>query len=151
MPDVLHELSAQLPDAREAIRVGVRLLLAAVAGGVLGFERQRSGKSAGLRTHMLVALGTATFVVATQAAGGSMESMARVVQGTAAGIGFIGAGAILKGPEGIRGLTTAASIWMTAALGVAAAMGRLWVAISATIVAWIVLSILGKLEPHPQS
>jgi putative Mg2+ transporter-C (MgtC) family protein len=151
MPDVWRELAAEVPSATEALRFSFRLLLAALLGGVLGYERQRSGKSAGLRTHMLVAVGSATLVVSTEAAGGSLDDVARVIQGTAAGIGFIGAGAILKGAEGIRGLTTAASIWMTAALGVAAGMGRPWLAAFAALVAWIVLAFLIRFEPHPHS
>jgi putative Mg2+ transporter-C (MgtC) family protein len=151
MPDVWRELAAEIPDATEAIRFSSRLLLAALLGGVLGYERQRSGKSAGLRTHMLVALGSACFVVGTAAVGGSTDDLARIVQGVAAGIGFIGAGAILKGSEGVRGITTAASIWMTAALGVAAGMGRLWLAAFAAFVAWGVLAVLSRLEPHPRA
>src|SRR5215470_11800098 len=112
MLDVWRALAAEVPDLAEAVRFSARLLLAALVGAILGYERERSGKSAGLRTHMLVSLGSATFVVATAAVGGSLDDLARVVQGTAAGIGFIGAGAILKGVEGVRGLTTAASIWM---------------------------------------
>jgi putative Mg2+ transporter-C (MgtC) family protein len=148
MPDVWHDFAAEVPAVAENIRFSLRLLLAAILGGVLGYERQRSHKSAGLRTHMLVALGSATIVVAMAGTNGSLDDVARVVQGAAAGIGFIGAGAILKGAEGIRGLTTAASLWMTAALGVTAGMGRLWLAIFAAVVAWLVLGLLGRLEPH---
>ena len=151
MSDVWRELAAEVPNAVEAVRFAFRLIIAAVVGGILGYERQRSGKSAGLRTHMLVSLGSATFVASMAAVGGSLDDVARVVQGTAADIGFIGAGAILKGAEGVRGLTTAASIWMTAGLGVAAGMGRLWLVALATVVAWIVLAFLTRFEPHPRS
>jgi putative Mg2+ transporter-C (MgtC) family protein len=135
----------------EAVGLAARLLLAALLGGLLGYERQRSGKFAGLRTHMLVALGAATFVVATVGVGGSRDDVARVVQGAAAGIGFIGAGSIIKTSEGhrIRGLTTAASIWMTAGLGVAAGMGSYATAIVAALVAWFILGVLVRFE-HPQ-
>jgi putative Mg2+ transporter-C (MgtC) family protein len=151
MADLLRALAAEIPDLSEAIRLASRLVMAALLGGVLGRERQRSGKSAGVRTHMLVALGSATFVVSTFAIGGSVNDLARVVQGTTAGIGFIGAGAILKLNEGerVRGLTTASSIWMTAALGVAAGMGRLWIAAFAAIVAWAVLGLLSRFERDP--
>jgi putative Mg2+ transporter-C (MgtC) family protein len=129
------------------------LVLASLLGGLLGYERQRSGKVAGLRTHMLVALGSATLVVATVGTGGSSGDVARVVQGAAAGIGFIGAGAILKvstGDHHIRGLTTAASIWMTAAIGVAAGMGSFVTATVAALGAWFTLSVLVRFEPHPR-
>ena len=91
----------------------VRLLLAALCGGLLGFERGRAGKEAGLRTHMLVTLGVAFFVLIPQQAGVSPGDMNRVIQGIITGIGFIGAGTILKlsEREEVRGLTTAAGIW----------------------------------------
>lgn len=133
------------------LHLALRLVIATVLGGLLGFERQRSGKVAGLRTHMLVALGSATFVVAAVAMGGSNDDIARVVQGAAAGIGFIGAGAILKVSESetIRGLTTAASVWMTSAIGVAAGMGSLAIAAVAALAAWFILSVVARFEPHP--
>jgi len=117
---ILGELASSLPDAREAVRVVIRLLAALVAGAIIGFQRERSGKAAGLRTHMLVCLGTTLFVIAALDSGMQQDAMSRVVQGLATGIGFLGAGAILKleNERMIRGLTTAAGIWMTAALGV---------------------------------
>src|SRR5215472_8770174 len=87
---------ADLPDAGLAAQLGVRLLLAALLGGLLGYERERSGKAAGMRTHMLVALGAALFVLVPQQAGASPESLTRVLQGVTAGVGFLGAGTILK-------------------------------------------------------
>ena len=95
----------------------VRLVAAALLGGVIGAEREAGGKAAGLRTHMLVSLGAALFVIAPQQAGLGGASLVSIVQGVAAGIGFIGAGTILKltEREEIKGLTTAASIWLTAA------------------------------------
>jgi putative Mg2+ transporter-C (MgtC) family protein len=131
----------------------VRLLAAAALGGVPGYERERSGKVAGLRTHMLVSLGAATFVVATGAAGASTQDLARVVQGIATGIGFIGAGAILKRAgeaEDVHGLTTAASIWMAASIGVSAGLGSLGVALVAALFAWVILSVLAHFEPGPR-
>ncbi len=88
-------------------------------GAIVGYERERTGKSAGLRTHMLVSLSSAIFVLAPLEAGMNPGDVSRVIQGVAAGIGFIGAGAIMKLPEEgqIDGLTTAAGIWMTAGLG----------------------------------
>jgi len=137
---------SDVPDAAGVTRVVLRLLVAAALGGALGFERERAGKAAGVRTHMLVALGTALFVLVPQQAGVSPEHLTRVVQGLVAGIGFLGAGAIIKhGEEGrIEGLTTAAGIWMTAAIGVAAGVGREATAVISTLLALIVLALL----PH---
>src|SRR5205085_6243353 len=107
------------------MRVAVRLLVAVLIGGVVGFEREREGKAAGIRTHMLVSLGAALLTLACLEAGFKSADMSRVVQGLVTGIGFLGAGTILKTNDEhhIRGLTTAASIWMTMSLGVAVALG----------------------------
>src|SRR5262245_62399512 len=122
---VADDLS-DLPDLSQVVRIAARLTLAAVLGGLLGYDREKAGKSAGLRTHMLVALGAAVFTLVPDLAGTDVPSMGRVVQGIVAGIGFIGAGAILKqGEKGrVRGLTTAAGLWLTAAIGMAAGWGR---------------------------
>jgi putative Mg2+ transporter-C (MgtC) family protein len=145
---VLAEDFSDLPDVAEAIRVVLRLLIAALLGGLLGWEREATGKAAGLRTHMLVALGAALFVLVPQRAGMKIEDLSRVIQGIAAGIGFLGAGAILKETEAhrIRGLTTAAGIWLTAAVGLAAGLGRELSAIAGTVLALIILGGLPKVE-----
>lgn len=137
-----------LPSAIEVARVAVRLLLAAILGGVLGFERQRRGKAAGLRTHMLVAVGTALFTIAPIQAGMSIADVSRILQGIAAGVGFIGAGAILKrtDQEEIKGLTTAAGIWLTAAVGAAVGLGSLWVPVLGALFALAILSTLRYIE-----
>jgi putative Mg2+ transporter-C (MgtC) family protein len=133
-------------DAVRAARIGTRLLLAAVLGGAIGFERQRKRKPAGLRTHMLVALGAALFVV-SQHPTESPDAASRVIQGVAAGVGFLGAGAILKDSrEWVHGLTTAADIWLTAAIGVAAGMGRGSTALLTTVLALVILAILPRFE-----
>jgi putative Mg2+ transporter-C (MgtC) family protein len=148
MSMILEELAASLPDARETVRIVIRLLAALVAGGIIGFQREASGKAAGLRTHMLVSMGTALFVLAGAEMGMEQDAMSRVVQGLATGIGFLGAGAILKleGSREIKGLTTAAGIWMTAALGVAIGLGHLGTAAIGTAFAWIVLALLIRLD-----
>ena len=145
---ILGELASSLPDAREAVRVAIRLLAALVAGAIIGFQRERSGKAAGLRTHMLVCLGTTLFVIAALDSGMQQDAMSRVVQGLATGIGFLGAGAILKleNERMIRGLTTAAGIWMTAALGVTIGLGQLGTAAVGVLFAWVVLAVLIRLE-----
>jgi putative Mg2+ transporter-C (MgtC) family protein len=135
---------SDLPDFAEAIRMAVRLIMAAVLGGILGYDRERIGKSAGLRTHMLVALAAALFVLIPQQAGMTDADISRVIQGILAGIGFLGAGAILRGSNDVevRGLTTAAGIWLTAAIGIAAGLGREASAILGTALAYLILSTL---------
>ena len=137
-----------LPDAGRFVTVSIRLITAVVLGGLLGYERESVGKAAGLRTHMLVALGAALFVIAPREGGLGEGDVGRIIQGVAAGIGFIGAGTILKKAdrEQITGLTTAASVWLTAAIGIGAAIGPLWLSLISALCAWIILYGLGKLE-----
>ena len=117
---------ADLPGVAEVTQIVLRMLLAALLGGLVGFQRERVGKSAGLRTHMLVSLGSAFFVMIPYQAGMSIADLSRVMQGIMTGVGFLGAGTILKREtdEQIEGLTTAAGLWLTAAVGSAAGMGR---------------------------
>src|SRR5688572_6221793 len=105
---LLDELSASLPSAQEAVRVVVRFVAALIAGGIIGWQRERSGKAAGLRTHLLVCTGTTLFVLAAIDAGMQLDALSRVIQGLVTGIGFLGAGAILKveSSHQIKGLTT---------------------------------------------
>ena len=140
---VLSEFS-DVPDAMQVTRIVLRLLVAATLGGLLGYERERQGKSAGVRTHMLVAIGAALFVLIPQQAGASSTDLSRVLQGLIAGVGFLGAGAIIMGNREVetRGLTTAASIWVTAAIGVAAGMGRESTAVLSTLMALLILSVV---------
>ena len=125
-----------------------RLSLAAALGGLVGFEREHTGKAAGLRTHMLVALGCALLMLLPEELGIDAQGSSRVIAGVVAGIGFLGAGAILKRTEPleIRGLTTAASIWVTAAIGLAVGGGAWQTAIIAVALTFAILSILGWLE-----
>lgn len=140
------ELTRGLPDWESLLRVSLRLLAAVALGGVIGLQREQSHKPAGLRTHILVSAGTALFMLGSSAANMTVEGLSRVVQGVATGIGFIGAGCILKLQQTIKGLTTSASVWMTAAIGAAAGMGCLGVAILSTAVAWLVLAMVGSFE-----
>src|ERR687895_2863068 len=123
-----QELTSGLPDARQLVQVLIRLVAATLLGAVVGIQREKAGKPAGLRTHILVTLGTAVFVLACSGVGMSLDGLSRVIQGVVTGIGFIGAGSILKLSEerNIQGLTTAAGIWMTSAIGVAVGIGS-WV------------------------
>jgi putative Mg2+ transporter-C (MgtC) family protein len=138
-----------LPDMDQLVRVLVRVVVAAALGAILGAERERAGKAAGLRTHMLVALGAALFVLFPAEAGMSTGDLSRVIQGVATGIGFIGAGTILKRPDSdeIQGLTTAASIWLTAAIGMAVGAGQLWLPVISAVAAWLILFALSRLMP----
>ncbi|ALM86341.1 MgtC/SapB family protein [Bordetella sp. N] len=146
--NTVREEFSDLQDLAAFTRVFVRLMLAVILGGILGYERQLTGKPAGLRTHMLVSLGAALFVLVPLQSGMPVNDVSRVLQGVIAGIGFLGAGAIIKmSEEGqIKGLTTAASIWLTAAIGVAAGLGREATAVFATVLALIILGALHKLD-----
>jgi putative Mg2+ transporter-C (MgtC) family protein len=142
---VVAEFS-DVKDVGEITTITVRLLMAAILGGILGFEREHRGKAAGVRTHMLVAIGSALFVLIPLQAGISDAEMSRVMQGIITGIGFLGAGAILKGHDekDLKGLTTAAGIWVTSAIGVAAGLGRESLAILCTFLALLVLIAIPK-------
>jgi len=144
---VLSEFS-DIPDAKQITLITLRLLIAATLGGLLGYEREQKGKAAGLRTHMLVALGAAIFILIPQQAGASIADLTRVLQGLVAGVGFLGAGAIITGnrQEEARGVTTAAGLWLTAAIGVAAGMGREATAVLSTALALIILYLIPKVE-----
>ncbi|WP_395059684.1 MgtC/SapB family protein [Polaromonas sp.] len=158
---------SDLDDLAQTTRVVVRLTVAAVLGGLLGWEREHKGQAAGVRTHMLVAMGAALFVLVSQQIGMAQDDMSRVIQGITAGVGFLCAGTILKGDKAgeVKGLTTAAGLWLTAAMGVAAGLGRELTAILATVLALVILAAVpvlvrmiakpapliadGKLPPEP--
>jgi len=144
---------ADLPSVAEVVRVTIRLLMAAILGGVLGYEREQQGKNAGLRTHMLVSAGAALFVLVPQQAGMSEESISRVIQGLLAGIGFLGAGTILhlEAEHKVKGLTTAAGIWFTAAIGIAVGLGREATALLSTVLALTIIAVLPRFERAMQT
>src|SRR5688572_31855301 len=122
MEMILDELDSGLPDAQQLTRVVIRMLAAALLGALVGIQRERAGKPAGVRTHMLVSMGGALFVITCLEWGMDSADMSRVIQGLVTGIGFIGGGAILKlaRQREVEGLTTAAGLWMTCAVGIAA-------------------------------
>jgi putative Mg2+ transporter-C (MgtC) family protein len=136
----------RVPDIADTLRVLVRLIVAGAFGAVIGAEREASGKAAGLRTHILVALGAALFVLFPSESGMTSADMSRVIQGVATGIGFLGAGTILKRADGehVIGLTTAASIWVTAAVGLAVGAGEFVLPLFIVVFVWVVLRVL----PH---
>lgn len=139
---------SDIPDLEQLTRVVVRLLLAAFLGGLIGLERELAGKAAGLRTHMLVALGSALSVLVVLQAGFETEDLARVIQGLLAGVGLLCAGAILKGnrEDEVHGLTTSASLWMTAAIGVGAGLGRDAMVVLSALLVLAILSMEGPLR-----
>jgi len=151
--DLAHVLAREfgdLPDATQIARFAARMAVALLAGAVIGWDRALRASSAGFRTHILVAVGAALFMIVPQSAGFDNADLSRVVQGLVAGIGFLGAGAILKMDDRgeIKGLTTAASIWVTAAIGMTAGLGQLVTALASTVVALVVLSLLPRPEPR---
>lgn len=148
MSALWQELTAGLTDLAHLEHVIIRLIAAGILGAVVGMQRERAGKPAGLRTHMLVSLGTTVFILGCSSAGMTSDALSRVVQGILTGIGFLGAGSILKISEDrdIQGLTTAAGVWMTAAIGVAVGLGSLGVALLSTIATLGVLLFARPIE-----
>ncbi len=137
------------------IESALRLLLATLCGAALGWERERHAKPAGLRTHMMVSLGAATFLLAGmhymeslgQAEPDWMQAdLFRIISGIIGGVGFLGAGSIIEARGDVRGLTTAASIWLAAATGVTCGMGYYGLGIMAVGFAMITLVVVGTFE-----
>ena len=123
----------------------LRLLLAAALGAAIGYQREKTGKQAGLRTHTLICIGAALFTVVSIYGFGIASDPARVAAGVVVGIGFIGAGVILHREGGVvAGLTTAATIWLVAGIGLAVGTGLYVVSVVATALILLVLLI-----PHP--
>lgn len=145
----LEEFS-DIADIKQATVITLRLSLAVLLGAAIGYERERRGKDAGLRTHILASLGAAIFILVPATSGMTTADISRVMQGVVAGIGFLGAGAILKQEKDqeVKGLTTAAGIWVAAAVGFAAGYGREATAVASTLVALFVLITLGKMEKN---
>lgn len=127
-----------------------RLVAAFVVGAVLGIERQRRGKPAGLRTHVLVAVASAVLMALSELLRTGLPDVAgdpaRIAQGVLAGIGFIGAGTIVRQPDRVVGLTTAATIWMAASLGLIAGAGFYILALSGAVLSLIAINLLGRLD-----
>ena len=144
---------ADVKDVAKVTQLVLRMLLATLLGSFLGYQRERQGKEAGLRTHMLVALGSTFFVLIPLQAGMPLGDLSRVLQGLIAGIGFLVAGAILKqqDPQQIYGLTTAAGLWLTASVGIAVGLGRETSAILGTVLALIILSLLPRVRPSAEA
>jgi putative Mg2+ transporter-C (MgtC) family protein len=142
------------------LNISFRLCLALVIGAIIGLERQIRHKPAGLRTHMLVSLGSAIFTLIIMQTDGSQSSddaLSRVIQGIAAGVGFLGAGEIVRQSSQesqqleIHGLTSAAAIWVSAALGIAAGCGLWQLALVAALLTFLVLTVFKRLEKHQRN
>jgi putative Mg2+ transporter-C (MgtC) family protein len=146
--EILQDEFSDFSNAEEFIRVVLRMLAAVALGGLVGLERERAGKAAGLRTHMLITLGAALVMIVAGRMEMDANDQSRVIQGLVAGVGFLGAGAILKitDERRIRGLTTAAGIWMTASIGIAVGAGKLATAAVATLLTFVVLWLLHRME-----
>ncbi len=126
------------------------LLLSIILGGCIGYQREVSGHAAGLRTHVLFSLGCCLLTIISVYGGlnnfGGEYDTARITAGVVGGAGFLGAGTIIHNGVSIKGLTTAATLWMSMAIGVACGYGWLIVAIIVTVLSWIVLTFLVKIE-----
>ncbi len=124
----------------------VGIILAVVFGAAIGLEREVSGKAAGLRTNVLICLGAAVFtIISKQIGAGHGQSLTRIAAGIVTGVGFLGAGAIIQDRGGVHGLTTAATTWLVASIGMACGAGFYSLAVISTFVAIVVLIGFGQL------
>jgi putative Mg2+ transporter-C (MgtC) family protein len=126
----------------------LRLLVAGGLGAAIGLEREWRQKPAGLRTNILIALGSALFTMVSIEFAGAGGTSDRIAAQIVTGVGFLGGGAILRSGKSIHGMTTAATIWVNAAIGMAAGAGQLGMATAATVVTLIVLAVLGPIEAY---
>lgn len=150
MTPLWQEVARSAPPLDEVVRVVLRMVGSLVIGTIIGLQRELTHKPAGLRTHLLVALGSTLLVVAAVNAGMKSGDVSRVIQGLITGIGFLGGGTILKltREHEIRGLTTAAGIWLTAAASVAVGLGKFVDAFVGVLFALIVLMAVGKFSSN---
>ncbi|MEH1816545.1 MAG: MgtC/SapB family protein [Nostoc sp.] len=141
------------------LNISFRLCIALLIGAIIGLERQIRRKPAGLRTHMLVSLGSALFTLIIMQTGGlqaSPDALSRVIQGIAAGVGFLGAGEIVRQSSQesqqleIHGLTSAAAIWVSSALGIAAGCGLWQLGLISAMLTFLVLNVFKRFEKHPK-
>ena len=130
--------------------ITLKLLLALLCGGVIGFQRQMSDRPAGLRTHILVSVGSAVYMLVSLAVAGDNFDPGRIAAQVASGIGFLGAGTIIKQGNIVRGLTTAASLWAAAGIGLAAGYGgrTMIIAVIATLIVLLALTFLHRIERY---
>ena len=145
---LLPLLFGTLPDWERVLRITARMAAALLLGAIIGVQRELMGKPAGLRTHALVTLAAAIFTLGSIEAGMQLADLSRVIQGIATGIGFIGAGVILKRhAEGeVIGLTTAATIWTATAIGVTVGLGHVVLSAIGVALTWLVLSGFARVD-----
>ena len=146
--DILwEELTGGLTPDHRLLRVSFRLLAAIVLGGSMGLQRMNASKPSGLRTHILVCLGTTVILLSSSGAAISLEGASRIVQGIVTGIGFIGAGSILKLSQDhmVHGLLVSARIWTTAAVGIAIGLGQVGIALITSILIVLILGLVAAL------
>ena len=123
----------------EELKELIALVVAVVLGGAIGLERELNGKPAGLRTNILICIGSAEFTIMAPHLSASPEAVTRIIAGVVTGVGFLGAGALIQEGKGIHGLTTAASIWLVTSIGIACGAQLYLLAITITVLALIVL------------
>lgn len=128
------------------LRIGLNLLIAAIFGGLIGVEREMDKRPAGLRTHMLICVGAALFATVATSYFANSDDVSRLWQNILTGVGFLGAGAVFKEEGTVRGLTTAAGIWVVAAIGLAIAAQLYVVATIAEVIVLVTLYVIRKLE-----
>lgn len=124
----------------------IDVLIAAFLSMIIGLDRERRNSAAGLRTHMLVGVGACLFTVISMYAFGADSDRSRVASTVVTGVGFLGAGTIIRRERNVHNLTTAASIWMTAAVGMAVGVRAWLLALATTLVGWIILAVLRHFE-----
>jgi putative Mg2+ transporter-C (MgtC) family protein len=150
----VHEKRGLTEFGIPIIEIVQRLLASLVVGALIGWDRERKNKPAGLRTHMLVTLGSATFCLMAFEVGAALSERygergvdpMRVLQGVVGGIGFLGAGSIIQNRGRVQGVTTAAGVWMAGALGAACGVGAYVLAGLSVLCAFLVLTVLARLE-----
>ncbi len=131
----------------------IRVILAAILGSLIGLEREQKSRSAGLRTHILVCMGSSLIMLVSLYIfdvyqGKAPVDPARIAAGVVTGIGFLGAGTIMGSAEGVKGLTTAASIWVSSAIGLAVGCGFLSAAVIVTAITFVTLAFLKRVEKY---
>ncbi|MDD3296257.1 MAG: MgtC/SapB family protein [Candidatus Omnitrophica bacterium] len=131
----------------------LRLIIAFILGGIIGLEREKKGGGAGFRTHILVCMGSALIMLTSLYVHGVYQGQgsidpARIAAGVVTGIGFLGAGTIIRSREGVKGLTTAASVWVSSGIGLAIGCGYISGAIIVTLLSYLSLSVLKKVEKN---
>lgn len=149
MPNMPNKPKVQKTMTDHIITFTIRLIVAMILGGIVGLEREYRAKDAGFRTHFLVAIGSALFtLISMYGFADGVKDTSRVAAQVVSGIGFLGAGIIVFQRNVIRGLTTAAGLWVTAAIGMACGVGQFYMAVLVTLLILIGLEVLNRFIPH---